>query len=83
MALSNEKTSVEEIDVNPKHMTEHGSQSKVESVDYAVLTEGERPQPFSKIMLRLWTVVSVGYFVSTMNGYDGSLMVISCLNLFV
>jgi hypothetical protein len=45
------------------------------SVALAAAIAARKPNLFSKNMLQLYAIMSIGYLVSTMNGYDGSLMV--------
>ena len=49
-----------------------------EAVHSVALTEalaaGPKPSIWSKSMLQLYAIMAVGYLVSTMNGYDSSLM---------
>ena len=49
-----------------------------EAVHSVALTEalaaGPKPSIWSKSMLQLYAIMAVGYLVSTLNGYDSSLM---------
>ncbi|KAK3614439.1 hypothetical protein LTR56_027256 [Elasticomyces elasticus] len=55
-----------------------GTIVKEEAVHSVALTEalamGAKPSIWSKSMLQLYAIMAVGYLVSTLNGYDSSLM---------
>ncbi|KAI9150195.1 Lactose permease [Paramyrothecium foliicola] len=44
------------------------------SVALAAAVAAEKPKPFSRGMLKLYLIMGIGYLVSTMNGFDSSLM---------
>ncbi|KAH7349831.1 lactose permease [Plectosphaerella cucumerina] len=44
------------------------------SVALAAAVAEQKPSHFSPNMLRLWCIMGIGYLVSTMNGFDSSLM---------
>lgn len=41
----------------------------VVSAALAAAVEEQKPSMFSKNMLKLWWIMSIGYLISTMNGY--------------
>lgn len=45
------------------------------SVALAAAVAADKPKLWSKSMLRLYFIIGTGYLISTMNGFDGSLMV--------
>lgn len=49
----------------------HGAEVPATAALEAVLAEC-KPSMFSANMLKLWTIMSIGYLVSTMNGYGMS-----------
>lgn len=54
-----------------------GAAVKEEAVASAALAEAlglQKPSPLSKSMLKLYAIMGIGYLVSTMNGFDSSLM---------
>ncbi|KLU85400.1 lactose permease [Magnaporthiopsis poae ATCC 64411] len=51
----------------------HGAEVPATAALEAILAEC-KPSMFSANMLKLWAIMSIGYLVSTMNGFDGSLM---------
>ncbi|KAH7322999.1 lactose permease [Stachybotrys elegans] len=44
------------------------------SVALAAAVAAQKPEPWSKSMIRLYGIMGIGYLVSTMNGFDSSLM---------
>ncbi|KAL8341857.1 hypothetical protein RB601_005312 [Gaeumannomyces tritici] len=54
-------------------VTSHGTEVPATAALEAVLAEC-KPSMFSAGMLKLWAIMSIGYLVSTMNGFDSSLM---------
>jgi MFS family permease len=46
----------------------------VASVALAAALEAQKPQLWSKSMIQLYGIMCVGYLISTMNGFDSSLM---------
>lgn len=54
----------------------HGNVKEINAASVALATAvaAEKPSPWSKNMFKLYFIMSVGYLVSTMNGYDSSLM---------
>lgn len=48
--------------------------ANVHNVALSAAIEAQKPSLFSKNMLKLGSIMAVGYLVSTINGYDGSLM---------
>jgi sugar porter (SP) family MFS transporter len=44
------------------------------SVALAAAVSQSKPELFSRNMLKLWLIMGIGYLVSTMNGFDSSLM---------
>ncbi|KAL8404609.1 hypothetical protein RB594_009456 [Gaeumannomyces avenae] len=53
--------------------TSHGTEVPATAALEAVLAEC-KPSMFSTGMLKLWAIMSIGYLVSTMNGFNSSLM---------
>lgn len=54
-----------------------GSVAKEANVHSVALTEAlaaQKPSPWSRNMLQLYAIMGVGYLVSTLNGFDSSLM---------
>ncbi|PVI00361.1 general substrate transporter [Periconia macrospinosa] len=49
-------------------------EANVASVGLAAAIEAQQPKLFSKNMLQLYGIMGIGYLVSTMNGFDSSLM---------
>jgi hypothetical protein len=48
-------------------------QMQAASVALAAAIAAQKPSPFSKSMLKLYFIMSVGYLVSTLNGFGGCL----------
>ncbi|CBX97150.1 hypothetical protein IAQ61_007913 [Plenodomus lingam] len=49
-------------------------EAHVANVALAAALEAQKPKLFSKSMIQLYGIMGVGYLVSTMNGFDSSLM---------
>ncbi|KEY69461.1 hypothetical protein S7711_02002 [Stachybotrys chartarum IBT 7711] len=56
--------------VNPKHTIE----TSAASVALASAVAAQKPDPWSRNMFKLYAIMGIGYLVSTMNGFDSSLM---------
>ncbi|PSK59280.1 High-affinity glucose transporter [Elsinoe australis] len=60
------------------HVEEKGNEPvksvNVHSVALAAAIEAQQPKPLSKGMLKLYMIMGIGYLVSTLNGFDSSLM---------
>lgn len=55
-----------------------GSVAKEANVHSVALTEAlaaQKPSPWSRNMIKLYMIMAIGYLVSTLNGFDSSLMV--------
>ena len=55
----------------------HGDAKEFRAASVALTSavEAQKPSLLSKNMLKLYGIMAIGYLVSTMNGYDSSLMV--------
>lgn len=73
MAAATEKEVVQQVE-RIKQVDEDAHEVQASSVALAAALAARKPRPFSKNMLQLYAIMGVGYLVSTMNGYDGSLM---------
>jgi hypothetical protein len=84
MAPKVESSTVEHAEAGPESydvdiISEKQAQGKVEtinaaSVALAAAVAAQKPRLLSKNMLKLYGIMAVGYLVSTMNGFDSSLM---------
>jgi len=83
MADPTKKNSIVEMNENEKPMAV-GTVKEVTaaSVALAAAVEAQKPSLFHRSMWPLWFVLSVSYFISTMNGYDSSLMVSHSIGYF-
>lgn len=64
---------VSHVDDEPRK----GSVSKEQNVHSVALAEAmaaQKPDPKSKGMIKLYMILAIGYLVSTLNGFDSSLM---------
>jgi hypothetical protein len=75
MSIFTEKADFPNVSVQEQERIDVKKDKVLTSAALEAATNGTKPPAFSPGMLRLWAIVSIGYFVSTMNGYDGSLMV--------
>lgn len=64
----------EKPDVN-EYENEDVHEVQAASVALAAAVATQKPNPWSRNMMQLYGIMAIGYLVSTMNGYDGSLMV--------
>lgn len=64
------KSSIEEID--EKHV--RNVEVNPAAAELVAVTEANKPSLVSPGMIKLWVIVSIGYLISTMNGFDSSLM---------
>ncbi|KAN0120408.1 general substrate transporter [Hyaloscypha variabilis] len=70
-----EATDVHQVPViDEKYATGKVTEIQAASVALAAALAGQKPNLLSKNMLKLYFIMSVGYLISTMNGFDGSLM---------
>lgn len=70
-----QKASSEELDLKKEARGSiHGLETNPAAAALTAATEAQKPSMFSKGMLRLWLIVGIGYLISTMNGFDSSLM---------
>lgn len=60
--------------VDEKYATGNVRQVSAASVALAAATAAQKPSLLSKNMIKLYFIMGVGYLVSTMNGFDSSLM---------
>ncbi|USP75330.1 hypothetical protein yc1106_02604 [Curvularia clavata] len=60
------------VDDDVKHKTV--KETNVASVALAAAIEAEKPKLWSRGMIQLYMIMGVGYLVSTLNGFDSSLM---------
>ena len=75
MAALDEKPGVTEVDVGDKKPVGNVHEVTAASVALAAAVEGShKPSLFGRSMLPLWFILCVSYFISTMNGFDSSLM---------
>ncbi|KAF2177582.1 lactose permease [Zopfia rhizophila CBS 207.26] len=56
------------------HKSGRIKETAVASVALAAAVEAQKPKVLSKSMIQLYTIMGIGYLVSTMNGFDSSLM---------
>ncbi|KAH7402122.1 general substrate transporter [Phaeosphaeria sp. MPI-PUGE-AT-0046c] len=56
------------------HKSAHVKEANVASVALAAALEAQKPNMWSKSMLQLYGIMGIGYLVSTLNGFDSSLM---------
>lgn len=47
----------------------HGKEVTTASVALAAAMAEQKPNPFSRSMLRLYAIMTVGYLISTINGF--------------
>ena len=67
--------SIEEIDIKKESFGEvHDVEVNPAAAALAAATEAVKPRMFSPGMVRLWMILGIGYLISTMNGFDSSLM---------
>ncbi|KAF2794605.1 MFS lactose permease-like protein [Melanomma pulvis-pyrius CBS 109.77] len=52
----------------------HVKETNVASVALAAALEAQKPKLLSRSMMQLYGIMAIGYLVSTMNGFDSSLM---------
>ena len=69
-----EKSSVREYETHNEPFGEV-KEVKTASVALAAAVVARKPSLLSPGMLKLYFILSVGYLISTMNGFDSSLMV--------
>ena len=65
------------------HVDENAKELRAASVALASAMEVQKPSLLSKNMLKLYYIMGIGYLVSTMNGFDSSLMVSWAFDGFV
>lgn len=77
MATQNTLTKSETHEVDDLKHQPDGEVREVQaaSVALAAAVAARKPNLLGRNMLQLYAIMSIGYLVSTMNGYDGSLMV--------
>ncbi|EAT88754.1 hypothetical protein HBI56_040770 [Parastagonospora nodorum] len=56
------------------HKSAHVVEANVASVALAAALEAQKPRLFSRSMIQLYGIMGIGYLVSTLNGFDSSLM---------
>ena len=64
------KSSIEEVDEKQVRNVEVNPAA----AELVAVTEANKPSLVSPGMIKLWIIVSIGYLISTMNGFDSSLM---------
>ncbi|EGP82771.1 unnamed protein product [Zymoseptoria tritici ST99CH_1A5] len=76
MSFVDEKDASKVRHVTIEHDAHHRivKEAQVASVALTAAITAQKPSLWSKNMIKLYLVMSVGYLVSTMNGFDGSLM---------
>ncbi|KAF2134182.1 MFS lactose permease-like protein [Dothidotthia symphoricarpi CBS 119687] len=57
-----------------KHGSTNIVEANVASVALSAALEAQKPKLFSKSMIKLYGIMAIGYLVSTLNGFDSSLM---------
>lgn len=72
MATKSEDGDANHLEKPPINVT--SIQANATSVALAAAIASQKPSIWSKNMLKLYLIMAVGYLVSTMNGYDSSLM---------
>lgn len=75
MAEVKEMPAFEEVDMADKKPVGNVHEVTTASVALAAAVEAQKPKLFHRSMWKLWFILSVGYLISTMNGFDSSLMV--------
>ena len=74
MSTKNEE-SIEEVSLRTQSTGDERSvEANPAAAALVAATEAEKPQMFSPGMIKLWSLLAVSYLLSTINGYDGSLM---------
>jgi hypothetical protein len=73
-AVHGEKSVLEQVETQYEPV---GKVREVRAASVALVTAvaAQKPSLLSPGMLRLYFILSVGYLISTMNGFDSSLMV--------
>ncbi|CAO2649157.1 Nn.00g101060.m01.CDS01 [Neocucurbitaria sp. VM-36] len=56
------------------HKSGHVKEANVASVALAAAVEAQKPKLWSRSMIQLYGIMGIGYLVSTLNGFDSSLM---------
>ncbi|KKY25198.1 putative lactose permease [Phaeomoniella chlamydospora] len=74
MADFTEKPGVAEYDVAEAKPVGNVKQVTAASVALASAVEAQKPSLFHRSMWKLWFILSIGYIISTLNGFDSSLM---------
>ncbi|KAH8881503.1 lactose permease [Thozetella sp. PMI_491] len=74
MASSEEKRDVHEASAIDEKPVGRVAQVNTASVALAAAVAEQKPNLWSKNMIRLYMIMGVGYLVSTLNGFDSSLM---------
>lgn len=73
MAVHSEAPLMPEVSVTEKPQGEV-RQVTAASVALAAAVERQKPKLWSRSMIQLYMIMGIGYLVSTMNGFDSSLM---------
>lgn len=68
------KSSVDEIDEKENVGHVRNVEVNPAAAELVAATQVNKPSLTSPGMIKLWIIVSVGYLISTMNGFDSSLM---------
>lgn len=71
-STENDLNQVESVADEKVHEETH--EINTASAALAAAVAGQKPNLFSPSMLRLYVIMGIGYLVSTMNGFDSSLM---------
>ncbi|KAF8850107.1 general substrate transporter [Acephala macrosclerotiorum] len=73
-AVEHHEKNVEIPVIDEKYVSGNVTQVQAASVALAAAVAAQKPSLLSKNMLKLYFIMGIGYLVSTMNGFDSSLM---------
>ncbi|CZR59914.1 probable lactose permease [Phialocephala subalpina] len=73
-AVEHHEKNVEIPTIDEKYASGNVTQIQAASVALAAAVAAQKPSLLSKNMLKLYFIMGIGYLVSTMNGFDSSLM---------
>ncbi|KAL6399770.1 lactose permease [Ilyonectria robusta] len=77
MATDEGKEGHDMADFATEHKEDHRHETQelnTHSVALAAALAEQKPNPWSRNMMKLYVIMGLGYLISTMNGYDSSLM---------